>query len=284
MEYRRNRRRPRRAGGTSTFPAYVAVCAVFFGIIYLVSASRAGTWVANNWIAPALKSSDNAISSTAEPSVRPTPETVVIDQMTQEAVLPERLFYALQIGVYADEDNANAQALALAKIGAAGHVLVDGERYRVLASAYPDRESAQKVAAQLLNEGIESRVHVLTRAERRLTASGTGKQVESITRAVGQVDEVLDALYQAFISFDKDRLSVADGILSLRGMEQTARSAAQALDTESFSADSALGGVDHFYEIVIERLDALFEMGASSTPAFSSALKEFYITAVLTLI
>ncbi len=282
MEYHRKRRGGNQPRYGAAYPAYIAVLIVFFGIVYLISASKAGTWVAENWIAPVLKRSDAEPDKTAASEQSAAPVTVVIDEISREIVLPAKSFYALQIGVYADQGNASAQSDALTAIGAAGYILQDGDRYRVLASAYPDRESAQKVTSQLLGEGVESRVHTISRTEKVLKITGTSEQIETVFRAVERVDTLQSALYDAVVAFDKEKQSVADGIAALRQIERQTEQTYQAVSELSIER-GALAGIDSFYTGALERLDTVIAMEGASAPEFSSALKALYIRSLLSI-
>lgn len=297
MEYRRKhtksyRQRQGQAGGGracsgylragQSGSAYWLIGIVFFGIVYLIGASKAGTWVAVNWIAPALRQSSAALPSTAEPAFVQTPAALIDSDATREMTLPEKTFYALQIGVYADEENAKAQSSALKKIGAAGYILKDGERFRVLASAYQDKESAAKVADQLTREGIESRIYTIVRTRRTFKITGNAGQIEAVYRAVERTDALLESFYNAFLAFDRDKQSVTDAITALHAIKTETETLHEAV-VQVNAADGSLGGMDTFYDAVVMRLGQLTDMAAVGTVEFSAALKELYLAALLSL-
>ncbi len=281
MEYRRRRR-----GGVSrkqmaATPAYIAIFVVFFGIVYLLSASRLSTYIAENWIAPVLKNTvETAPPAMTAPGTSAEPVTVVMDTVTKEITLAERTTYALQMGAYSRQENAQAQSNALKAIGAAGYVLQDGERYRVLASAYKDAESADKVAAQLLAEGVESRQLPLTRSKRVFTVTGTVKQIEAIQNAVEGVDPMIGQLYDAYVAFDKEQQSVSQGIAGLSEIRMDVQRHLTAL-SEVDSGETAISEVNEFYQTVDDGLAELIANDGASVPALSSGIKQLHIQALL---
>lgn len=284
MEYRRRRRVGHgntRHSGTST--AYVAVFIVFFGIVYLLSASKIGTWVANNWIAPALSRTDATLSKPTGATPAPTPETVIVQELEQTFTLPESTFHAIQIGVYAERANADAQSAALRAVGAAGYVLPDGDRFRVLASAYPDVLSAQTVSAQLLEAEIESRLHTLSRGEKKLTSTGTQQQLAVLGDAIDGVDPLLGALYDACIAFDKEKQSVADGIAAIVLLQSRAERVCTELAALPAEPSEGLAQIKAFYESVLEQTSVLAQAEEREQAAFSAGLKHMYLTALMTL-
>lgn len=287
MEYRRRRRvthapvpGPGRGGAAA---AYAAVAIVFLGIVYLIGASKLSAWVAENWIAPVLKRSDPSALQADGTTPSPTPETIVIDELTQELKLPGRTFYAIQIGVYADRANADAQSLSLRAIGAAGCVLQDGERFRVLASAYSDKSDAQSVSAQLLAAGVENRLHTLSSMERTLTLTGTTQQLTSVNSAANGVDALLESLYALSIDFDKNQRSVAEGMAALTRIQAQADNVSSQLANLGVSSADGLGGLDTFYATVRDESAPLLAAHDMEMPAFSSGLKNLYLCAIQSL-
>ena len=108
------------------------------GIVYLVSASAAGTWLAEKVMAPAFE----ALASLGrEQEDLTAPETEDLQQVSlstapssrsEDISLPALTCYTLQMGVFSSAENAQKQSDTLKSQGAGGYVLQDGDRYRVL--------------------------------------------------------------------------------------------------------------------------------------------------------
>lgn len=175
MEYRRKRRASsrrkasgraaaRRSGSTSSDAGRAIVSLLMVGaIVYLVSASAAGTWIAENVMAPMISAFSGKTNGDSDGSQSvsgtPTPDgslSTAVDlsagassgaTVSAQVSLPALDCFMLQMGVYTSKSNAEAQAEALQAQGAGGYILEDastGEiRYRVMASGYDSAESAK---------------------------------------------------------------------------------------------------------------------------------------------
>ena len=286
MEYRRKRRvayrKPPRRGA---YQAYAVVFVAFFGVAYLIGASKVGTYVAKNWIAPVLRQTDAAagLRERQTPAPASTPETVLLTEMTKTLTVPARTLHAVQIGVYAEKENANAQSAALQKIGAAGYVLEDHARFRVLASAYPTEEDARAVVAQLSEAGVESVLHPLTLGEKKLTLTGTPQQLGVMEEAAGGVDAMLASLYDACIAFDKEQRSVSDGMAALSPLQKRAQTYCETLSGLAAAAEGGLAGIDVFYATVRDEAASLLAAEDATAAQFSADGKRLYLSAVLAL-
>lgn len=205
MEYRRKRRASsrrkasgraaaRRSGSTSSDAGRAIVSLLMVGaIVYLVSASAAGTWIAENVMAPMISAFSGKTNGDSDGSQSvsgtPTPDgslSTAVDlsagassgaTVSAQVSLPALDCFMLQMGVYTSKSNAEAQAEALQAQGAGGYILEDastGEiRYRVMASGYDSAESAKSVKTRLIGEGIDCTVYELSTAAAtfRVTAS-----------------------------------------------------------------------------------------------------------------
>ncbi len=285
MEYRRRRRNRYTPQHSGTFPAYLLVVAIVGLSVYLFSASKAGAWVAENWIAPALsrasmESADTPAKqpSNAAPTTAPVTEAAA-QTVTRKVEIPAKTYYALQIGVYDSAENAERQAEELRRIGAAGFVLADGERYRVLAAAYPDDASLKKVAAQLRNEGVESASYTFACGARTLTATGDAAQLDALEGAAQALETYLTALYDAVIAFDQREQKIEDGKASLTTLTKALSAASSDLVEVGATSDEA-GALSGLLEKLAEAAQAAADAESAERTAFSAALKRLYLSAI----
>ncbi|MEG1525231.1 MAG: SPOR domain-containing protein [Clostridia bacterium] len=276
MEYRRRHRKTRRLhslrGGTYT--VYTAVFLVFFGVVYVLAASKAGDWLAGSVIAPVMLKLAPTVSIAPRPTVTPAVENT--SENTVDIQMIPTTCFALQMGVYASKENAEKQAKALQEIGAAGYLVQDAERFRVLAAGYTDEESAKKVSAQLLSEGVESRIYPITCAGRTLHVTASKTQVTALqTTAVGMT-ELLDELYHAAISFDREAQNVEDGASGLRGLRDVAADREDMLATMANDDASEVIGMAAFYATVRRGIEDVMEI--KEKKQFTAKLKYLYLS------
>ena len=242
MEYRRKRktasrsrastysaaRRSASAGGAGR--AIVSLLMVG-GIVYLVSASAAGTWIAENVMAPMIsafsgnndadndgtqdatntQTPDGSLSTSVDLSAGASSQSVTSAQVS----LPALDCYMLQMGVYSSKSNAEAQAETLQTQGAGGYILEDastGEtRYRVMASGYEDAESAKSVKNRLVDEGIDCTVYELSTAAATFRVTASEESIPQIEAGFAALEKAQRALSTAAIDFDKNSMSVEEG-------------------------------------------------------------------------
>ncbi len=289
MEYR-NRRRRRRGG-----VGRAAVAVIMIGaIVYLISASAAGTWVAKNVMAPVFSAVDGWLDGGGELLSAQTQEQSA-DSGTNEAItvslstggsaesidvtLPAISCYALQMGAFSVQDNALAQAETLKALGAAGYVLQDGDRYRVLASGYSDSASAQSVRERLTSEGTDCTVYELITPSAAFRVTAEDNQLTSVSAGFGALAAAYESVTAEAVSFDGTDAGVASAQERLYVIRTTLTADAGAL--MGYSGDSpVVARMLACYDAFCGELDSLIEDSSQSGIAFSSKLKytQLYIT------
>lgn len=278
MEYRKRKRRIRRPAvrRNDTAVAYTVVVCVFFGIVYLISASRFGTWLAVHWVAPVFAQAEQVSAATAAPAATDTPKPVEREETSID--VPAQTCYALQIGVYSSKENAEQQAKSLQQIGAAGYIVQDGDRYRVLAAGYTDEESCNQVGQQLLQEGIESRVYEMPGGTRTLRITATQSQLSALQSAVNGMPTLLAGLYDLAIRFDKETMRIDQGVVSLRSLYSAAMQCRDALADVKSENEPELAGIESFYNAVLSGMDQAMEI--TEKIPFTANLKYLYLSAM----
>ena len=134
--------------------------------------------------AGALTLSRNAASHlTAETIAQPTatPIAAAYDQtvVSREITLAAETWYAIQTGVFSNEDAAREKAELLSDRGAPGAVVEDGEKWRVFIACYGTETDAASVRQRLgENQRIETYLYRWTCAELQLRLKGMAGQVD----------------------------------------------------------------------------------------------------------
>ena len=134
--------------------------------------------------AGALTLSRNAASHlTAETIAQPTatPIAAAYDQtvVSREITLAAETWYAIQTGVFSNEDAAREKAELLSDRGAPGAVVEDGEKWRVFIACYGTETDAASVRQRLgENQRIETYLYRWTCPELQLRLKGMAGQVD----------------------------------------------------------------------------------------------------------
>jgi len=258
------------------------------GIVYFVSASAAGTWIAENVMAPmisaisqkggdassdtvGLSSGTETLSAAVDLSAGTAKDTVIT-----EVTLPSLDCYMLQMGVYSSEENAKAQAEVLQAQGAGGYIIEDntsGElRYRVIASGYDSAESAKSVKTRLIEEGVDCAVHPLTATAATFRVTAGDDQLSGIRTGFSALEAAEKSLCEAAIRFDRDELSTEEGISLAAGILSVLDADMAGLLSLDGS-DSALSGLLATYHDTKAALHTLINGAYESRVTFSSKLK-----------
>lgn len=292
MEYRRRRsgrRRPQGQGGGAA-KAVVALMVVAV-LVYLVSASAVGTWIAENVFAPAFATIDGWIQGTPK---TPLPDTTGVtggsptaqpsvslgNPVTGEVQLPAMECYALQMGVYGDEKNAETQAALLKERGAGGYVMEDQGRYRVLAAAYLEQASLKQVRDQLTGEGLESAAYVFSAPNSTLRVTAAQEQLDGLNAGFAALTKLQKDMADVSLAFDQQQQSVETGRAAVSSLLNELREAKDAFSLVASEENPVLQATRDCFSAYETALNDLAGDGSQSFVDFSSKMKYTHICMV----
>ena len=280
MEYRRRKRTRRRnnrnnTGGESAGRMIIGLLLVA-GVIYFVSASNAGTWIAQNVMAPmfeAFNPQDSEPSGTADPSVAAGLDLSSGGKTTTEEIpLKPMDCFLLQMGVFSSEANANELAKEIQGKGAGGYVVQDGTQYRVFASGYTTEASAKEVRDRLKSEGTDCTVHKISCAGASFKVTATEAQLKAVREGFKALYDAQEAMVDAALRFDKDSLSVSAGKSNVTSIQDELSGAMKSLIDQKSDA-SILASVKACYDAFYKDLQSLAQYNTESTVEFSAQMK-----------
>lgn len=159
-----------------------------------------------------------SIKLTATPT--PIPLDEAFDETAAQAdfMLPQREWYALQLGVFESKEAAEKLGEQYARRGAAGYVWLDG-RYRTLAAVYSLKEDAQAVRQQLSEKhDVETYLYQIRLSEMQLRINGMQGQLEILQAAFAHADELVQSLQTLSMALDRQETGVAELISAVRGI------------------------------------------------------------------
>lgn len=215
MEYIKRRKKytqRKKSAGAGRFVVVMLFCAA---AVYLISASAAGTWLAENMIAPVFSGIEETLSGKIRPNDAGKAESVshADDGLTEqeEITLPALSCYMLQMGVYSEYENAVAQAQALQTRGAGGYILEDFGRHRVIASGYDTLEKLDSVRQQLNEDGIETAKYEIHIPEMVFRVTANKKQINALSESFSALEQAQGELELFAAEFDRSGMSVEEG-------------------------------------------------------------------------
>lgn len=287
MEYRRRRRKRRfaAAGGGNGTARAIAALLVVAAVVYLISASAAGTWIAQNVMAPAFAAFDNMIQRTASAKTpdaaqtSSTPRTSAGNEksVTGDVELPAMECFALQMGVYSDKNNADTQAQALQQRGAGGYVMEDAGRYRVLAAAYETPESLKQVRDQLTAEGLESASYTFSAPGSTLRVTATQSQLDGIASSFETLNTLQQEMASAVLVFDQQKLSADKGRETANELLKKLQTANEAFLASDGEDNPVLQATQECFTKYDEAISALAAYNSQSYVDFSAKMKYTHI-------
>lgn len=149
-----------------------------------------------------------------------TPLNKEFDETPAETVieLAQSTWFALQTGVFENEEAAQKSANAFQKRGAAGYLWKDG-RFRVLAAVYSTQEDARYVRQQLLDQHqIDSYLYTITFPAVSLRLKGMQGQMDILQAAFVHVHELAAQLQQFSVELDRQERSAAETVTQLQSL------------------------------------------------------------------
>ncbi|MDR1619061.1 MAG: SPOR domain-containing protein [Clostridiales bacterium] len=291
MEYRRRKRyrsaqsRPGGAGAAKTIVALLVIAA----IVYVISASTVGAWIAKKVIAPAFSAFDNLLQSNTEKDAPAAENAGGIDMqsgapgeksVTDEVLLPGVECYALQMGVFSNWDNANTQAAQLQQRGAGGYVMDDAGKYRVLAAAYAAQDSLKQVREQLDADGVESASYVFNAPDSTLRVTGTPKQLDGITAGFQALTAIMEEMAETSLAFDQQRQTADQGRETAKTLLTRIEDARTAFSMVATMAHPVLEATKSCFDEYETAMRALSAYSSQSFVDFSSKMKYTHLKIV----
>lgn len=126
---------------------------------------------------------------------------------TREIVIPQTIWYAVQLGVFENEQSANEQAKDYQARGAAGYVYKDS-RYRVLAALYESKEDVSFVREQLrVSHSLDTYAFDITMPELTLRLSGAKGQLDALETGYHVLSDLVTQLARKALLIDRQELN-----------------------------------------------------------------------------
>lgn len=269
MEYRRRRRR--RKNGGSAIKAVLSIMLVA-GAIYIAASFDIGGWVSDKLVEPVRETFGGVDGD--EP-IEPAPVTGG-KTVTREVALPTIEHFGLQMGVFASLENAESLAKELTEKGAAGFIVEEASRYRVLASVYSTEADAISVRDRLRNDGVDCTLYSLTSPGIAFSVTATETQTSAIDAAFSAYADVLSLLEKAIIEFDSAQPAVSDGKEAVADIADGLAAALAPL-SEQAEENEVLSAVRESGLSISDRLNKLIDSSAQTVIAFSAEMKYTHI-------
>ena len=184
--------------------------------------------------------------------------------------------YALQVGLYAEEENAKQASQQLVSKGGAGYILKTNEGMRVLIAGYATKEDAENVQQRLSKEQqMETSIYEISTQDVTVAVSADADAISKVETAMSNANKYYSDLLGYAISFDKQQMNKEALQQSITGMKNDAATVKTNLQGLNASDNKVIGALIAYYQTVESALAKA--QNDMSEAALSSQIKEIYL-------
>lgn len=249
--------------------AFIVVLIIAAAAVAIIGVSKVGGFVSDKIVAPVA-----AWFNPDEDTEIETADT----QQTGSFELSAGTLYALQVGVFSSEENANVFANELRARGGAGYVMEDAGSWRVLIAGYADRADAESVKQRLKSEQqMESKLLEISAEANAFTVTADAASLEAVKTGAEMSNIIVARICDMSIRVDKGELSADSAAEEISALAEEIDSITDGLD----AIDEA-GGAAEVMSVYLKRVKtALADIQTGSLTEISGGLKRAYIEAAL---
>ena len=237
----------------SNKPKIFAVIVVLGILVYILSSGTVGKFISDQIITPVANffTGEESEQPQVEESPSPSPSATESEKegqadsqnvVSKTIELPQNAYFALQMGVFNNEQNAQDAAEQLRQQGGAGYILEDGGQYRVLMSAYHTQEEAQTVKERLQSEGMDTSIYEFTSAATSFNVKGAETYVVIIQEVFGSLPTLIDEVYNLSIALDQGQMDLEAANESLSTLITNINEQNEQLGTIGSNSDNEVVG------------------------------------------
>ena len=279
--------RHRKAGKSYTGRSVLFILLCCGLTVFLLSTSYLGDKLVDQYVTPAFAKIMGKIM-TPEPSqipvLAPVRDTQPEPSPALERIvfeLPETSWYLLQMGAYADPEEAHAQARSIQSLGAGGYIYEDEQGFsRVFAAAYRDQESLLQVQQQVRNSGYENTAYTIHPDGIQVALTGVSTDAQKLRSAMETIQNVPVALTDFALKYDEKDLNPAQAIQFMNELSVSLSAARQSF--EGLKDTMPIAQMDEYGEWIMDSISTF--MAKSDTmdkTECGAAIKHFQIESIL---
>ena len=254
---------------------------------FLLSTSYLGNKLVDQYITPAFA---RIMGKTAAPVPSEVPVMLQVQEPMPEVTpaterivfeLPETSWYLLQMGAYADPEEAHAQALSIQRMGAGGYIYEDEQGFsRVFAAAYRDQESLLQVQQQVRSSGYENTAYSIHPDGIQVTLFGQSADAQRLKTAMETIQSVPGSLTDFALKYDEKGLTPAQAIQFMNELSVSLSAARQSF--EGMRDTAPMAQLDEYAAWIMDSISTfLAKSDTMNTVECGAAVKHFQIESIL---
>ena len=280
---RRHRKAGKRYTGASVM--FILFCCAM--TVFLLSTSYMGDKLVDRYVTPVfakIMGKDLLPEPTQVPVMAQAPQFVPAATPAVEKIvftLPETSWYLLQMGAYADPEEAHTQAETIRRMGAGGYIYEDEQGFsRVFAAAYADQESLLQVQQQVRNSGYENTAYSIHPDGVEVTLSGESQDAQKLRSAMETIQGVPQLLTDFALKYDENGLTPAQAIQFMNELAVSLAGAQQCLD--GLKENRPLAQLDEYVTWIMDSISTFLAKSDTMTKIeCGAAVKHFQIESIL---
>ena len=284
-ESRYSDRRKAGKGYSMNSVVFILLCCALS--VFLLSTSYLGDKLVDRYITPTFaRIMGRAITPepTAVPVLAQAHEPVASDPEPVEKIefeLPETSWYLLQMGAYADPEEAHAQAQAIQSMGAGGYIYEDEQGFsRVFAAAYADQESLLLVQQQVRSSGYENTAYSIHPDGIQVTLSGKETDAQQLRSAMETIQQVPGSLTEFALKYDANDLDLSQAIQYMHELDLSLAVARHCF--EGLKDTTPMAQMDAYAAWIMDSISTfLAKSDTMNKIECGAALKHFQIESIL---
>ena len=256
--------------------------------VFLLSTSYLGDKLVDQYITPVFaKIMGKGV--TPEPSELPVmaqareEPTMTAAPATEKFVfeLPETSWYLLQMGAFADPEEAHAQALSIQRMGAGGYIYEDEQEFRrAFAAAYRAQESLLQVQQQVRSSGYENTAYSIHPDGIQVTLSGQSADAQRLKAAMETIQSVPGSLTDFALKYDEKGLTPAHAIQFMNELSVSLSAARQSF--QGLRDTAPMAQLDEYAAWIMDSISTfLAKSDTMNTVECGAAVKHFQIESII---
>ncbi len=253
--------------------------------VFLLSTSYLGDKLVDQYITPTFAKIMG--KATPEPSQLPVMAPVLSSATEPPATekivfeLPETSWYLLQMGAYADPEEAHAQALSIQSMGAGGYIYEDEQGFsRVFAAAYGDQDSLLQVQQQVRSSGYENTAYSIHPDGIEVTLTGQSADAQKVRSAMETIQSVPGTLTDFALKYDENDMTPAQAIQFMNELSVSLSAARQCF--EGLKDTAPMRQMDEYAGWIMDSISTfLAKSDTMNKIECGAAIKHFQIESIL---
>ena len=212
------------------------------GVFLFVGAAVFTGKVINDTISPLIESiGAYSPEDDIPPTSTPAGDINTGDTTTCTLTIPNCQVYAVQMGVFSVEENAQSYSKTIRKLGGAGYVHEEEGFYYVFAMCYSEKDDALSVTSSLKDQGYSGYVYTLTHQGLKMEVRGAEDALQRLNLASECISGVVSRLEDASILLDKAEVDVITPLNEIKNELKTAREIFEEYSSNENDGFSRLG-------------------------------------------